>query len=255
MKRPKSSRLRKVVPTTALFLVLALNGLEEGVTSTPTTPPPSPEELAVLEELNDWVGGEYPDHFRAVGRTDLADAVRTRQRSFELFRTYNDETARLGRLAEIPYGRMIRRVAARHELDALLVAAIIEAESGFDPRAVSPVGAQGLMQLMPSTPGYFQVEDASDPWINVELGSRYLSRLLREFDGDLVLALAAYNAGPAAVSRFNGIPPYRETRRYVSRVLALYVDHHKAIWESTGAGHWLFETEDDVQVVQVASAS
>jgi soluble lytic murein transglycosylase-like protein len=113
-------------------------------------------------------------------------------------------------------------VAGQVGLDPRLVHAVIQAESGYDPRAVSHKGAVGLMQLMPATAQRYGVRDRHDPAANVRGGSRFLKDLLHEFD-DLKLALAAYNAGPQAVrSHGNRIPPYPETRTFVERVLRLY---------------------------------
>ncbi|MGH7391426.1 MAG: lytic transglycosylase domain-containing protein [Candidatus Rokuibacteriota bacterium] len=116
----------------------------------------------------------------------------------------------------------IRVTAARYGVPARLVAAIIEAESEFDPRAVSRKGARGLMQLMPATASSLAVRDAFDPYANIEAGVRHLRRLMDRFDGDLPLVVAAYNAGENAVATYGGIPPYRETRRYVKRVLRTF---------------------------------
>jgi soluble lytic murein transglycosylase-like protein len=116
----------------------------------------------------------------------------------------------------------IQDAALRYGLDPDLVAAVIRTESGFRSRAVSPKGAMGLMQLMPSTARLLGVEDAFDGRENIFGGCRYLRSLIDQFDGDLKLALAAYNAGPEAVSRHNGVPPYRETQNYVRQVMALY---------------------------------
>jgi soluble lytic murein transglycosylase-like protein len=243
-KSLKRTRLSKVAPVTALLLVVALNAPEEGVTSIDTErpAPPSPDEVLMLEELMEWVQGEYRVKDAAIA--ELTGAVREKQRSFELFHLYNDDQARDERLSELPYGGTIRRIAQRHSLDGLLVASVIEAESGFNPEALSPRGAEGLMQVMPSTPGYPQETGAYDPVVNIDLGTRYLRNLIRRFDGDLVLALAAYNAGPGAVERFQDVPPYRETKHYVARVLSLYVDHHQALWESTGASEYVFDVEE-----------
>ena len=111
--------------------------------------------------------------------------------------------------------------ARRHGLDPDLLWAVARAESGLNPHAVSPAGAMGLMQLMPATARALGVRDPFDPEQNVEAGARYLRQQLERF-GDIRLALAAYNAGPHAVERYGGVPPYRETQAYVERVLALW---------------------------------
>ena len=113
-------------------------------------------------------------------------------------------------------------VARRHGLDPALVLAVASVESGFQPKAVSPKGAQGLMQLMPATASSLGVADAFDPETNLEGGSRYLAELIALYGGDLTKALAAYNAGPGAVKRHGGVPPYQETRAYVKKVLERY---------------------------------
>jgi soluble lytic murein transglycosylase len=109
-----------------------------------------------------------------------------------------------------------------HGVSPGLVKAVVHAESNFDRRAVSPKGAQGLMQLMPATGRTLGVDDPFDPWQNIYGGTRYLRDLIRRYSGNLELALAAYNAGASAVAHYGGIPPYRETQGYVRRVLNLY---------------------------------
>jgi soluble lytic murein transglycosylase-like protein len=117
--------------------------------------------------------------------------------------------------------RVIRDTAERYGLPAALLHSVIKAESNFRPDAVSPKGAIGLMQLMPGTARMLGA-DPADPVQNVDAGARYLLEMLKRFDNGAWSALAAYNAGPGAVDRYNGIPPYRETREYVSRVWNLY---------------------------------
>ena len=117
------------------------------------------------------------------------------------------------------YDPIIDKVAARHGMDATLVRAVIQVESAYERRARSPRGAMGLMQLMPATARQYAVADPYDPESNIEAGTRHLKSLMERLP--LTLALAAYNAGEAAVQRFRSVPPYPETRQYVARVLHL----------------------------------
>jgi len=114
---------------------------------------------------------------------------------------------------------IINTISDRHHLDPDLINSVIHAESAFNPRAVSPKGAQGLMQLMPGTASQLGVRNAFDPHDNVEGGTAYLRQLLEQYNFDLIKALAAYNAGPHRVQRYRGIPPYYETRAYVARIV------------------------------------
>ncbi|WP_243137507.1 lytic transglycosylase domain-containing protein [Desulfofundulus thermobenzoicus] len=113
---------------------------------------------------------------------------------------------------------MFNQVAARFGLEPALLKAVARVESGFNPYALSPAGAQGLMQLMPATAAAMGVRDPWDVRQNLEGGARYLRSLLDRYHGNVTLALAAYNAGPGAVERYGGVPPYRETRQYIQRV-------------------------------------
>lgn len=117
------------------------------------------------------------------------------------------------------FAELIGDAARRHAVDPALLTAMVHVESAFDPRAVSPKGAQGLLQLMPATSDRFGVQDPFDARQNVEGGAAYLSWLIDRFDGEIELALAGYNAGEGNVDRHRGIPPYPETVAYVQRVL------------------------------------
>ncbi len=127
------------------------------------------------------------------------------------------------------YNAEIDAAAKLNSVDASLIRAIIHAESAYQPDAVSPKGAQGLMQLMPATQQLLHVPDAFDPAENIAGGARYLADLLLEFNGDTTLATAAYNAGPGAVAKYGGIPPFDETREYVRRVGILHKRYSAAL--------------------------
>src|SRR5580693_2369822 len=121
-----------------------------------------------------------------------------------------------------PLNQVVNSASATYHLDPDLVNSVIHAESGFNSRAVSPKGARGLMQLMPATASQLGVNDTFDPQANVEGGSHYLRELLERYNFDLVKALAAYNAGPERVEKYRGVPPFRETRAYVARIVHEY---------------------------------
>lgn len=120
-----------------------------------------------------------------------------------------------------PYGEIIAAMSETHGVDPMLVRALIQVESGYNRTARSNKGAMGLMQLMPSTARQYNVRNPYDAKANIGAGVRHLKGLLDRLNGSVELALAAYNAGEGAVKKFNGIPPYRETRNYVSRILSL----------------------------------
>jgi len=220
--------------STLLFLVLSFN-------STPSVPsvpgplpaPPSAGEIRDLEEVARWVTAGPAR--AAVRPVELVSALREGRRSFDLFRSYTPPEAHHRFLATVPYGRDIARAAERHGLDGLLVAAVVEVESGFHPGAVSPMGALGLMQVMPSTGELYGHADLLEPRVNLEAGSRYFADLIEYFSGDLELALAAYNAGPGNVKRFGGVPPFPETRAYVGKVVMAWFENHRRVWHASGA--------------------
>jgi soluble lytic murein transglycosylase len=126
------------------------------------------------------------------------------------------------------YHVIVNRNASKYSMDASLIMAVIETESSFNSRAVSKRGAIGLMQLMPDTARRMGAKRPFEPEENIEAGTKYLKYLIERFNGDLNLALAAYNAGPKAVERYGDIPPYGETRRYVKKVVGTYSKHKEA---------------------------
>lgn len=215
----------------AAIPMLAIPVQETGTGEQRDRPPPlTPAAIAFLEEARPWlepVAAAGP----AAAPTDppLVDAVRSRRDGLDHFVRAADQDAVQGRMRRTPHGDRILAAARSRGVDPLLVAAVVQAESGFDEKAVSPKGAVGLMQVMPKTARQFGVEDVHDPDGNLEAGACYLSHLLNRFDGDLALALAAYNAGPSSVRRFGGVPPYPETRNFTERVLRTYIEHHLAV--------------------------
>lgn len=232
-------RVPFTVLATMMFLVVSFNSTpSDTAIPDPFRLPDSPPESQALQDLAKWVVQSRSDagRFHAVTRSDLDAALADRPSEMEAFSERDAEAARREVLVGLPYGSQIWRTARKHSVDGLLVAAIVEAESRFSPHAVSPKGAMGLMQLLPSTGGLYGTPDLFDPSTNLDVGTRYLSWLLREFHGDLERVLAAYNAGPATVARYNGVPPFRETRQYVRKVLAIYRGHSETVWERAGWG-------------------
>ncbi len=162
----------------------------------------------------------YADIFKYVDEngitlfTNVSRNIRNEKVIAKTQRRYNNSPAR--------YSRIISRNAKKYNIDASIIEAVITTESNWQPSAVSVKGAIGLMQLMPSTSRDMRVKDPYDPEDNIEGGTKYLRLLLDRFNGNLKLALAAYNAGPGRVTKYGGIPPIRETRKYVKQVLSLY---------------------------------
>jgi hypothetical protein len=156
------------------------------------------------------------------GAGGVVSVVRTDPRTGRLIRTVVREHPAISRITPgVPSARLtaaVDRIAQQNQLSARLIHSVIQVESNYDPDAVSPKGALGLMQLIPSTARRFGVADVFDPEDNVQGGARYLKYLLGLYKGDEALALAAYNAGEGAVSRYGGVPPYQETQDYVARV-------------------------------------
>lgn len=232
MSKSSSSRWSRVAFATVAFLAVAFNSPPSSPHVDPTQPaPPSAEEMGALVDLYEWIlGGRADGRFHAFDGAAVSTAIENHRDGFELFRRYHDAHARLAFVEKLRFGGEIARHARRYDLDPLLIAAVVEVESGFDSQAVSAAGALGLMQVTPETVALYRGGDPFEPAANLDVGSRLLANLLEQFDGDLALTLAAYNAGPGAVERFGGLPPYRETRSFVDRVLGIYVEHHRAVW-------------------------
>ena len=189
-------------------------------------PAPAPRYDAprlVRGQVYSYVGKDGVRHYTSKRPAGMATAsVRTIKYSY-MEQCYacgarpgvNFRTLRLNTTA---YADEIRNAARQHGVDEAIVRAIIHAESAFNPNALSRVGAQGLMQLMPATARRFGVGNAFEPVQNIGGGVKYLAWLLKRFNGNLTLAAAGYNAGEGAVDKYKGVPPYRETRHYVERV-------------------------------------
>lgn len=137
-------------------------------------------------------------------------------------------SVKLGRSARArKYDSLIRAAAQRYDLPLALVRAVVHTESNYNPRAVSSVGAMGLMQIMPSTAKYLGVKDAFDPHQNVHGGCKFLRLLANRFNGDMVLTIAGYHAGAGAVQKYGGVPPYESTRAYVKAVMRRYYAYER----------------------------
>jgi soluble lytic murein transglycosylase-like protein len=159
------------------------------------------------------------EHFEAAPEESKTPLVAKNSRTVALSASVFPATSVFSRSNAVNLNDVVQSASGRYRLDPDLVNSVIKAESGFNARAVSPKGAQGLMQLMPGTASQLGVPNAFDPQANVEGGTKYLRELLERYNFDLVKALAAYNAGPQRVEQFGGVPPYYETRAYVARVV------------------------------------
>lgn len=167
------------------------------------------------------------DIYRAVGPDGVISFTNSKQPGAKLYaRTEASTGPRMPRDSSperyTRYDAHIREAAALYQIPVELVRAVIKVESDFDPRALSPANARGLMQLIPETAERMMVRDIYDPRENIFGGTRFLRVLANTFNGDIVLTLASYNAGEGAVMRYGGVPPYPETQDYVGRVLAYY---------------------------------
>ncbi len=223
-KAAKSIHVAFFVPSVAIALVwLAL--------------PASPAELAILRNGfnlrhdHHLVMGDTTRLFFAADDSNFTDVPTSEITGFEKDLALPVPSSAEARstpapsantISPLPLDQVVNSASAAYHLDPDLVNSVIHAESGFNSHAVSPKGAQGLMQLMPGTANQLGVVNAFDPQANVTGGSRYLRELLERYNFDLVKALAAYNAGPERVEQYGGVPPFHETRAYVARVVHEY---------------------------------
>src|SRR2546429_622277 len=181
------------------------------------SPTPRVAAVAGMSCISPWAPrGETA---RGLNRDSISTIVATRFSGTSYRVATSLMWERMSTLRSVDIRSHIKDVATRYDVPENLVATIVEIESRFNPRAVSPRGAQGLMQLMPATAATLGVGDPFDPRGNIEGGVRHLRSLMDRFDNNLPLVLAAYNAGEHAVIAHRGVPPYRQTRQYVKRIL------------------------------------
>jgi soluble lytic murein transglycosylase-like protein len=227
--KPKRARVPSAALATTLFLALSSQAIPSLPAIRDTLTPPAAKRAPGRTQLAAILGGGSERWLSPapVSHTDLNAALGAQQRRFGLFRDDSavEVDARSDLLRRLPFGAILAAAGERNHVDSLLLAAVVETESRFAPRAVSPCGAVGLMQLLPSTGHDYGAKDLQDPVVNINVGSRYLRRLLDRFKGRSDLALAAYNTGPEVIARYGCVPPYRETQDFVRRVLTRYDQH------------------------------
>lgn len=189
--------------------------------------PDKSEQIASFQKVLNQTATEgikstpLADKFSNVKAKLISNTQATNAPKIENISALNSSTSNKANKSQIL--AMVEKIAKKHGVDDKLVKAVIKQESGFNPNAKSHCGAMGLMQLMPATAKGLGVVDAFNPVQNVEGGVKYLKSMLNKYNGNVILALAAYNAGPGAVDKYDGVPPYGETQNYVKSILANYL--------------------------------
>jgi soluble lytic murein transglycosylase-like protein len=176
----------------------------------------APQKTSDVRPFQEVLQSSAKSNFGSLLRNPASMSVQAQQSVQPVLRDYTNPS-------RTQLTDMISRISKKHGVDEKLVNAVIRQESGFNPKAKSHCGAMGLMQLMPATAKGLGVTDAYNPVQNVEGGVKYLKNLLGKYNGNVILALAAYNAGSGAVDKYDGVPPYAETQNYVKKILANYL--------------------------------